>query len=308
MHNAYVTVHVDLQRIRDNVRSIAKLAGVPILAVVKADGYGLGAARVAEAIADQVERFCVFDLAEALDAGLYARTGKRVLALGPPTTMNPADFKSAGVTPSISTVEQAVLLRAANPALCVDTGMQRFACPPDRIDAVIHAGDCREAFTHGTRIEHALRLQQLCAGRGLKLHAAASALLHAPEAMLDAIRPGLAMYRGAARVATTLVETHDTTDPAGYSGFVVPRHGVILMGYSHGLRRGFCTVNQTRRRVLEVGMQSAFVEIGADDRIGDPVHLLDEIVDEQVLSEAWGTSPQEVLVDLCAAGRKLYAH
>jgi len=58
--------------------------------------------------------------------------------------------------------------------------------------------------------------------------------------------------------------------------------------------------------VLEVGMQSAFVEISAKDRVGDPVALMDEAVNDQVLSEIWGTSAHEVLLDLCAAARKEY--
>ena len=170
----------------------------------------------------------------------------------------------------------------------------------------MHAGQCREAFTHGTRVEHALKLKELCGQYNVPLHAGATALLHEPQAMLDAVRPGLAMYRGAARVLTTLVEVHDSTGPAGYGGFISPRHGIILMGYSHGLRVGLCTVNGVKRRILEVGMQSAFVEIGPDDHVGDPVHLLDDTVNDQVLSEIWGASPHQVLVDLCRSGKKVY--
>src|SRR3954453_799771 len=129
--NPYVTVHIDLDRIRANAEQIRAITGVPILAVVKADAYGLGAQRVTEALSEIVDSFCVFDLSEAIAAGIHSRTGKRTLALGPPSSMNPADWRAAGVTPAVSNLEQAVLLRDAHPALCVDTGMQRFACPPD---------------------------------------------------------------------------------------------------------------------------------------------------------------------------------
>src|SRR5947208_4476501 len=99
LFNPYVTIHIDLDRIRANVEQIRALANVPILAVVKADAYGLGAAKVVEAIAESVDSFCVFDLQEATDAQIYRRTGKRTLALGPPSSMNPADWHSCGVTP-----------------------------------------------------------------------------------------------------------------------------------------------------------------------------------------------------------------
>lgn len=32
-------------------------------------------------------------------------------------------------------------LPRAEPILCVDTGMQRWACPPEQVDEVLRAGD-----------------------------------------------------------------------------------------------------------------------------------------------------------------------
>ena len=304
--NPYVTVRVDLDRIRANVREIAARVKVPLLAVIKAQAYGLGSLQVARAIAELIDGFGIFQLQEAVEIDLYRATGKRALSLGPPVTMDANEYARHGVTPSVSTIDQAVLLRAAHPAICVDTGMQRFGCPPEHLDTVIRAGEIKEAFTHGTRVEHATKLRELLSNRAMKLHAAATSLLDEPQAYLDAVRPGWAIYRGAARVRTTLVEVHDSKGPAGYTGFEVPRFGVILMGYSHGLRQGICTVNGARRRVVEVGMQSAFVEIDGRDRAGDPVHLLDDVTDEKAISEAWHTSPQEAMFQLCRAGRHEY--
>jgi alanine racemase len=146
-------------------------------------------------------------------------------------------------------------------------------------------------------------------GRALRLHAAGTALLDDPAARFDAVRPGLALYRGAARVATRLVEARDARGPAGYSGFVSPtaRHGVILAGYSNGIRAGVCHVNGARRQILEVGMQSAFVELGPDDQVGDEVVLLGDGLGEDDVAAAWLVSPQEALVRLCGAGERQYA-
>ena len=65
-----------------------------------------------------------------------------------------------------------------------------------------------------------------------RLHAAGTALLGIPEARLDAVRPGLALYRGAVRVSAPLAEVHASAGPVGYSGFTpsTGRHGVILAG------------------------------------------------------------------------------
>src|SRR5580765_6561455 len=100
--NPFVTVQIDLDRVRANVQQIRTLVKVPVLAVVKADAYGLGAKQIAFAIAELADGFCVFHLQEAVDAQIYPRTSKRTLSLGPPMSMNPADFTSMGVTPAIS--------------------------------------------------------------------------------------------------------------------------------------------------------------------------------------------------------------
>ena len=299
-------VEIDLSRVRQNVEAIARTVGVPVYAVVKADAYGLGANMVTQAIADVVHGWCVFLATEAVEYQLWERTHKPTICLGPPTSNDPAFYAQHHVRPAVSSVNEAELLRDADPLLCVDTGMQRFSCPPEQIDEAIKAGGIREAFTHAPRLEQAKRLAALAGGKGLKLHAAASSLLDEPDAWLDAVRPGLAIYRGAVRIWAPLVEAKDIKGPAGYAGFVTPRFGVIVCGYSNGLRKGPCLVNGKKRRILEVGMQSAFVELGPNDREGDEVLLLGDELEAEKVAQAWGCTPHEVLVRLSGAGRKEY--
>jgi alanine racemase len=308
----HVTVRIDLARVRANAEAIKGRVGpdVEVIAVVKADAYGLGASPVARAIAGVVDRFCVFSLAEAVEAGLDL-TGKPTLTLSPPQSLDPDDYLRHNVRPAVTSAEQAAALRRARCVLCVDTGMQRFACPPAEAERAIAAGGCEEAFTHAARVEPARKLADLLGGRsrGLRLHAAGSALLDRPDAWLDAVRPGLALYRGAARVSTPLVEVHDSDGGVGYTGFTpaTGRHGVILAGYSNGLRPGPCIINGRPSRVPEVGMQSAYVECAAGDRVGDEVVLLGDHLSEDLVAAGWGTTPQLVLVHLCAAGEREYA-
>ena len=168
----------------------------------------------------------------------------------------------------MSTVEEAARLKEADPVLCVDTGMQRFACRAEQIDAVLRAGAIGEAFTHATRVEQAQMLRQWTAGRGLKIHASATALLDEPAVRLDAVRPGLALYRGAVKVTTKLAEARASAGPIGYTGFGNEGgfHGALLAGYSNGLRPGPVLINGRRQRVVEVGMQSAYVTLHREDR------------------------------------------
>lgn len=302
----HVRVVVDLGRVRRNAQEIRRSTGVPLIAIIKADAYGLGAARVASALADIADEFAVFSADEAKAIDLWNRTGKPALAIGPPQWDDPAEYRSQHVRPAVSTIEQARQLRSARPVLCVDTGQQRFACPVEQVDAVLHAGDIDEAFTHASRVDQVSLFKQAVGGKVSRLHASGSSLLDYPAAWLDAVRPGLALYRGAVRVTTRLLETRKGTGPAGYSGFIAPWHGVMLAGYSNGLHPGPCLVNGRPTRILEVGMQSAFVETTPADKVGDEVTLLGDSVSEDSVASAWNAGPHEALLRLASMGMREY--
>ncbi len=304
----HVKVHINLQRIVRNTRDVAARTGVEIRAVIKADAYGVGAAKVAEALAGEVAGFAVFRLEEAEAIDLWNRTHKPAIAIGPPSTLDPARWLAAQVRPAVTTVEEAMALKSARPILCVDTGMQRFACPPEQIDAVLEAGAISEAFTHATKVEQAVRLRELTAGRGLKIHSAATALLEKTEALQDAVRPGLALYRGAVTVATVLAEARKSAGLIGYTGWSNEGgfHGAILAGYSHGLRPGPVMINGRRQRIMEVGMQSAYVTLDAADRAGDRVLLLGEGLVEAEIAFAWGVTPHHALMVMARMGERTY--
>jgi alanine racemase len=306
MISQHVRVTVDLALVRQNAADVAARVRVPVWATIKADAYGLGAAAVARALADVpgVAGFCVFALEEATSIDLWELTGKPAITLGPPATFDPQVWLDAHVRPAVSTPEQAARLAPARPLLSVDTGMQRFACPPELVPDAIASGRIDEAFTHATRLEHVDRLRQVMAGRGMTLHAAATALLDEPRACLDAVRPGLALYRGAVRVTTRLAEARRSTGPVGYTGWTskTAHHGVIVVGYSQHIRPGPVLINGRRQVVTEIGMQSAYVTLHPDDRAGDEVVLLGEGLTETDVSAAWNTTPHQALLTLAEMG------
>jgi alanine racemase len=310
MISQQVRVEVDVSRVRRNAAEVAARAGVPVWATIKADAYGLGAARVAAALAAEpaLAGFCVFALEEATAIDLWNLTGKPAITLGPPSTLDPEPWIRAHVRPAVSSPTEAARLATARPILCVDTGMQRFACPPEQVAETIEAGAIDEAFTHATRPEHVLRLTDLIGGRPLRLHAAATALLDEPGARLDAVRPGLALYRGAARASTRLVEARRSTGPVGYTGWHsdTGHHGVIVAGYSNHLRAGPVLVNGRPQRITEIGMQSAYVTLHPDDRPGDDVVLLGDGLTEDALAPAWGATPHQVLLTLASMGERAW--
>jgi alanine racemase len=303
--NPHVQVRVDLRRIAQNVEQIARQTGVKVIAVVKADAYGLGGERVARAVADLVDGYYVFDPAEAIQSRLQ-QTGRRTIAMLCASD-DPSDYLPHKIQPVVWDEQRATALRQAKPVLSVDVGQRRFGCAPDQAKDILRAGGIDEALAHATRLDHIAILKQAVEGMpGIRLQAAGSALLNEPAAWLDAVRPGLAMYRQAVRVSARLIDARDATGPAGYGGFVTARHGLIRCGYSNGLRVGPCLVNGQRRRLLEVGMQSAFVELGPGDRVGDEVVLLGDGVSEADVAGDWRCTPQEALYRLAGAGVRGY--
>ncbi|MFT3784948.1 MAG: alanine racemase [Tepidisphaeraceae bacterium] len=304
-----VRTYVNLTRIRTNVEAIRARVGVKVIGVVKADAYGIGAVAVADAISDLVSGFYVFHSDEALDARLAEVSGKSTLCTVPGENDDVAFYLEHNIRPAVWTVERAARLARAKPVLSVDTGMQRFACATDQLDAVIQAGQITEAFTHAAKPEQATQLKDLLGGRGLRLHAAASALIDVPGCQLDAVRPGLMMFDGAVRVTTPLIDARPTKGPLGYGGLTNPtgHHGVILVGYSHGLRNGPVLINGRRQQILEVGMQSAYVSLDPKDRIGNEVCLLGNELTPQTIGKAWNSTPHEALHRLASLGEKTYA-
>ena len=185
--------------------------------------------------------------------------------------------------------------------------MQRFSCPADQLDAMFITVHFDEAFTHATTLDRVARLLEFVGNRGLRLHAAGSSLLHEPSARLDAVRPGLALYDGAVRISTQLVDSRKSNGPVGYSGFIATHHGVIPAGYSHGLRAGPCFINNRPSRILEVGMQTAFVETSETNKVGDEVVLLGDSIRLSDVASAWKCSQHEALTRLCGIGTRQYA-
>ena len=113
-------------------------AGVKMAGVVKANGYGHGAASVCEVIAPYVAFYCVATAEEALELREKG-IEKPILILGPVPGDDYASLIRAGIRPSIFTEEQAASLSAAAVALgirapfhlAVDTGMNRIGLRAD---------------------------------------------------------------------------------------------------------------------------------------------------------------------------------
>lgn len=144
----HASVEVDLDAVTHNAGVLRAAApGAELCAVVKADGYGHGAASAARAALAGGATWLAVALVEegvALrDAGIAAP----VLVLSEPDAGSMADAHAAGLTPMIYTPDGIAAAEAAaarrddapwSVHLKVDTGMHRVGCDPD--DAVALAG------------------------------------------------------------------------------------------------------------------------------------------------------------------------
>ncbi len=126
-------VKIDMDAILDNYRAVEKKAGVPVMAIVKADAYGHGAVQIARLLEKDCPFFGVSSLSEALELR-RAGISQPILILGhTPCSAFPLMVRS-GIRPAIFTLEDALALsqeaqRQGIPAPChlvVDTGMSRI--------------------------------------------------------------------------------------------------------------------------------------------------------------------------------------
>jgi alanine racemase len=218
-------VTIALGAVAGNWRTLrSRLApGAECAAVVKADAYGLGASRVAPALAKAGCRtFFVVTLDEGL--GLApALAGCAVYVLAPPLAGNEATIADAGVIPVLNTLGDVALWsafargrgRKLPAALHADTGMRRLgltpaevatlASEPDRLAGI----DVRLFLSHlacADEPHHPLNAKQLAQFIAAKSRLAtagiappaslanSSGIFLAPEYHFDMARPGAALY------------------------------------------------------------------------------------------------------------------
>ena len=137
-------VKIDLGAMESNMQAIKKRvgAGIGVMGIVKADGYGHGAVPVAKTIEPYVEGYGVATIDEAL---ILRRHGiqKPILVLGVTPQMRFDDLLNCNISPAIFQYEKAerlskrarILGKKGTIHIAVDTGMSRIGLPPDEKSA-----------------------------------------------------------------------------------------------------------------------------------------------------------------------------
>jgi alanine racemase len=301
MHRSDVTI--DLGAVRRNVRTLLRAAaGSELWAVVKADGYGHGAADVARAAVEAgASALCVATVPEAL-ALRREQPDARLIVLGPHDESEDRPAREARLELAVvdGRLPEGVRLH-----LKLDTGMGRYGLaelPPVGAQVV---GLMSHLATADTDLDFArVQVERFLAAsdghRHLTRHVANSAAtLRVPEARLDAVRCGIALYGLSPfggdprddglepvlswRSELAQVKLLQPGESTGYGRrFVAERPtwiGLVPVGYADGFRRDLTgsdvlVAGERRRAVGTVSMDSFAVELDGPLPAGTPVTLV----------------------------------
>jgi len=325
-------VEVNRTNLQHNVAEISRrVDSRPILAVIKNNGYGLGVVNAAQLLeaAPAIAGFAVVKLHEAMslrDAGIR----KPVLLMGPFDERNLADLIARDIMPMVYTPIGVALDRIATarqkPAplhICIDTGIGRVGVPFRQAAPLVRDLAARTSvqiagvmmtFTEDPEfdVEQLSRFKTLYESlerAGIRLgrkHAASSfALFQRPDAFLDMVRPGMAVYgvysEPEFRRAGTLdlrpalslkarvayVKQLPKGDSAGYNRAYMAKEDVwvatLPVGHTDGLPREAAPRVRVRINgalypiVATVSASHCIVEIGSEPRvkIGDEAAIFD---------------------------------
>jgi alanine racemase len=267
------TLTIDLDAIAANWRALAAIAQVETAAVVKADAYGLDAARVAKHLATQGARQFFVAVAEE---GVALR---RALGSGPVISVfsghmaGDADIiAGANLIPMINSLDQMLRHVEALPGhpfgLQLDTGMNRLGMEPAEWSAlrdialaqnptlIMSHLACADEPNHPMNAVQRRAFEDMTQGLDVpRSLSATGGILLGPEYHFDLVRPGVGLYGGLPFVDATPVVTLDIPviqirevaagETVGYAnGWTAARPSriaTISAGYADGLIRAMGT-------------------------------------------------------------------
>jgi alanine racemase len=301
MHRSEITI--DLGAVRRNVRRLrSALDRTELWAVVKADGYGHGAADVAgAALGEGAQALCVATVPEALELRPEF-PGVRILVMGPTSGREVAHAREADLDLAVS---DELIPGGVRVHLKLDTGMGRWglaelpALSAEVVGLMTHLATA-DSDTEFARAQIERFEQATSAYPHLIRHVANSAAaLRLPESHFDAARCGVAIYglspfgeppasdglEPALRWDSHLGQVRQLGpgESTGYGRTFVAEEptwiGIVPVGYADGFRRDLTgaqvrVAGEPRRVVGTISMDALAVELDRELPVGTPVTLV----------------------------------
>ncbi|WP_270729752.1 alanine racemase [Shimia sp. Alg240-R146] len=341
---ATATLTIDLDALITNWRALDARTEVPTAAVVKADGYGLGADRAARALMRAgVDTFFV----AVAEEGAALRE-----AVGPSPIINVFGGHMSGdtdmmsdmmLTPMLNSIDQIVRHFEALPehpfGIQLDTGMNRLGLEEAEWAAVAETVLSRSpklVMSHlacADEPEHPMNPQQLATFRRLtdginvpRSLAATGGILMGSDYHFDLTRPGVGLYGGMPFVEATpvtslsipVIQIRDVAkdETVGYSNTWIAerdsRVATISAGYADGLIRAMGAnvdvfANEIRCPVIgRVSMDLITVDVTDAPEEPKTLELLGLHQSVDTVAEAAGTIGYEILTSLGARYYRRY--
>ena len=322
--------------LRSNLQAWQAFCGVPVRAVVKADGYGWGAEQIAGAIDDLVAAYCVADADEF--RALRPHTLRPIILLNDVNASYLEEILDAGGVPNVSAhhdveiVEAWTNKRGRRPLVRVGVaaavGWSGIRAADGRAFAAAVARRTMdvELWTHPT--DAGLAGEQIAAlfevrdrfreagaaVRAIEYRSTASLSWAADQPIGDSVRIGIGLFGASLALGPVPVpelrcalEVHapvvrrivtDVSMPVGYGTQRVDA-GERLLTVRCGYADGYPRTLAQKGKVLAVGMQYTTCFAEDNDRV-DAVALIDAATDLDALSADAMLLPHELVARLGA--------
>jgi alanine racemase len=272
-----IQARIDLSALRHNLQVARRMSSARIMAVIKAEAYGHGLLRGAEALAD-ADGFALLDVRDAMrlrDAGFRQSILLLEGAFTPDDLQLMAEYDLATVVHSahqVAMLDACPRSGALSVWLKINSGMNRLGFAPHDVPAVMERLKGHRAvrditlmthFSHADEAEGvAAQVQmfnQLAAPyRAARSLANSAAVLRYPEAHGDWVRPGIMLYgaspfaevsaqqlglKAVMTLSSEIIAIRDMQagERIGYGGAFradsTMRVGVVACGYADGYPR-----------------------------------------------------------------------
>jgi alanine racemase len=336
---------IDTNVLCDNWQALdAKSADhVETAAVVKADGYGLDAGRVATALAKRgVKTFFVAVAEEGIAVRNAVGNGPEIFVFSGMMLTDASVLSEYNLTPLLNAPEQFVRFRTELPdarfGVQLDSGMNRLGMEAEEFAPLrTEAANARLVISHlacADEPDHVQNAAQLAAFRGLtdgmdvrRSLAATGGTLLGADYHFDLCRPGIGLYGGApfdaaravVRLQIPVIQTRTVMagEAVGYgANWVAQRNSrvaTIAAGYADGLIRAMgdgmvsLFANGIPCPIIgRVSMDLITVDVTDVDDVPDYLELLNDVQTVDHLARAAGTIGYEILTSLGARYAREY--
>lgn len=330
------TLTIDLDAIVANWRALAALSRAQTAAVVKADGYGLGAGRVARALMRAgAQRFFVASAEEGASLRQEIGAETEILVLSGHMSGDTDMIGDLDLTPALNSVEQLTrhfeALPGAGFAIQLDTGMNRLGLEWAEWAAVAEMAlaqnpslvmshlACADEPAHPMNGRQLQTFHDMTDGISVpRSLSATGGILLGPEYHFDVTRPGIGLYGGmpfaqaepVAALDLPVIQIRDVApgETVGYANSFTAasamRVATVAAGYADGLHRtlsGKATLwhgDTPCPLIGRVSMDLLTVDVTAVDETPQVLSLLGPHQEADDLAAVAGTISYEVLTQL----------